>query len=81
MLEDRGRLRHKCDISRGAARAHQQGEDAVCQGCRKKFQHRDIQGHESNRDLAASLLRAPGYKRLANRRPVLSEGTDPRTDN
>ena len=86
MEEDGGSQREtpsrlETDVSRGAARAPQEGEDAVCQGCRTEFQHRDVQGRESNREAAANRLRARGFKRHAHRRPVLSGGTYPRTNN
>jgi len=68
--------RRESDDSRGAARAFQQGEDAVCQGCRIEFQHRDISGHESNREAPVRSLRARGIKPHAYRRPVLPGGTD-----
>ena len=65
------------DVSRGVARAHQQGENAVCQGSRIVFQSRDISDRESNREAPTSR----GFKPHAYRRPVLSGGTDPRKHN
>jgi len=67
MEEDGGpeswaRSRRESDVSCGAARAHQQGEDAVWQGCRTEFQHRDFQVREFNREAAAGRLRTREFK-------------------
>jgi len=49
---DGSRSGRESNVSRGARRAHQQGENVICQGCLAEFQHRDIQGRESNREAA-----------------------------
>ena len=73
--------REKSGVSVETARAHQQSEDAVFQSCRTEHNHRDFQGRECNREVAASRLRNRGFKRHGYRRPVLQGGTDPRTHN
>ena len=55
----------------GAARSHQQREDAVRQGYRTELQYRDFQGRESNREAATCRLWTKGFKWHANRRTVL----------
>jgi len=69
MEEARGRVR--------VAKAHQQREDSVSQGCRTEFQHRDFQGRKHNQEAAASRLGTRGFMRHAYKGPVVQGGTDP----
>ena len=71
------RSRRESDVSGAAALAQQQREDALCQGCRTEFQHRDIQGRGSNREADASRLRASRFKRHALEDQIYGEELTP----